>query len=440
MRIKQGFSLCMALLLALLLCAPALAADDGDTLTLEQRLNTFMEEYGLTEENFSVCYYDTVTGEEFRFNDTTFMFAASTYKLPLNMYYYEMEQNGQIESDALIGETTLADAHYQSMVFSDNDISVQLLYGLGSFRSYKDAMRTYFSMSDDQIDSSYYSGNYYCTAMMLDALKYLYEHQEQFEELIGYMKQAQPNAYFRASRTDYEIAHKYGYFILEVPADESASADASAAAGSQPEAGTSVGAASEIDAVDDSELDDAPGIEPDPDPEAEAAAASEGEVESAEAEPDAVNEALVLNDVGIIYTPQPFLLAVYSTGAADAEFMISRVCELFIDYNLEQYQLLPEQTQQEEADAAEQSGEEVEVSDDESALPSADDPETDLEMQPDEELPSAEPDEADAADESPAEQDTDFPLIWAIAGLCVVCGICICILILAKQRGVKAGK
>lgn len=75
----------------------------------------------------------------------------------------------------------LADAHYQSLVWSNNDVSIAMLYNLGSFRTYKELMRKYFTMEDSQITSAYYADNNYFTAMMLDALRYLYERRDQFD-------------------------------------------------------------------------------------------------------------------------------------------------------------------------------------------------------------------------------------------------------------------
>ena len=65
-----------------------------DGQTLEEVVLTYMEQRGLNGENFSLSYYNTVTGEAYAYNDTRMMVAGSTYKLPLNMYYYEMERDG----------------------------------------------------------------------------------------------------------------------------------------------------------------------------------------------------------------------------------------------------------------------------------------------------------------------------------------------------------
>ena len=250
----------------LLVLSLSLAVSAGALEELEVLLTEFRVEYGLNENNFSLCYRDTVTGEEYRFNDTAFLFAASTYKLPLNLYYYEQEQAGTLSPSAPVGGVPLSRAHYQSLVWSDNEVSHNMIYNLGSFRTYKEKMRKYFTMDDADIPYTYYSGNYYCTAMMLDTLQYLYERQENFPELLDYMKQAQPEEYFARYAGDTEVAHKYGFFY------------------------------------------------------------------------DEEEEVVTVNDVGIIYAPHPFLLAVYTKNAGDGVEVLARVCERLIQYNEEMYQ------------------------------------------------------------------------------------------------------
>ena len=250
----------------LLVLSLSLAVSAGALEELEVLLTEFREEYGLNENNFSLCYRDTVTGEEYRFNDTAFLFAASTYKLPLNLYYYEQEQAGTLSPSAPVGGVPLSRAHYQSLVWSDNEVSHNMIYNLGSFRTYKEKMRKYFTMDDADIPYTYYSGNYYCTAMILDTLQYLYERQENFPELLDYMKQAQPEEYFARYAGDTEVAHKYGFFY------------------------------------------------------------------------DEEEEVVTVNDVGIIYAPHPFLLAVYTKNAGDGVEVLARVCERLIQYNEEMYQ------------------------------------------------------------------------------------------------------
>ena len=214
-RKRHGGALLLLASMLLALTAGVSAADaEPAEDTLEARVAQFMEENYLNEQNFSMSYYNTVTGESYAFEDTHMMVAASTYKLPLNLYYYQQELAGEIAPDALIaGVYRLSDCHYQSLVWSNNVISEAMLYQIGSFQEYKQTMRTFTDMTDDEIDPRYYSGNLYCTRMMMDALKYLYDHAADYEEMLSYMKEASPqNGYFRKYVTECEVAHKYGSF------------------------------------------------------------------------------------------------------------------------------------------------------------------------------------------------------------------------------------
>lgn len=214
-RKRRGGALLLlaSMLLALTAGVSATDAEPAED-TLEARVAQFMEENYLNEQNFSMSYYNTVTGESYAFEDTHMMVAASTYKLPLNLYYYQQELAGEIAPDALIaGVYRLSDCHYQSLVWSNNEISEAMLYQIGSFQEYKRTMRTFTDMTDDEIDPRYYSGNLYCTRMMMDALKYLYDHAADYEEMLSYMREASPqNGYFRKYVTECEVAHKYGSF------------------------------------------------------------------------------------------------------------------------------------------------------------------------------------------------------------------------------------
>ena len=214
-RKRRGGALLLLASMLLALTAGVSAADaEPAEDTLEARVAQFMEENYLNEQNFSMSYHNTVTGESYAFEGTHMMIAASTYKLPLNLYYYQQELAGEIAPDALIaGVYRLSDCHYQSLVWSNNEISEAMLYQIGSFQEYKQTMRTFTDMTDDEIDPRYYSGNLYCTRMMMDALKYLYDHAADYEEMLSYMKEASPqNGYFRKYVTECEVAHKYGSF------------------------------------------------------------------------------------------------------------------------------------------------------------------------------------------------------------------------------------
>lgn len=247
--------LCILMLLQTAFAAYTTPADLQER-ELPELMAEFMAQRGLNESNFSLSYYNTVTGESYAFNDKKFMVAASTYKLPLNMYYYEMEQEGKIDPNTVIPRAgqALSSCHQQSLVWSNNDVSIGMLYNLGDFRGYKECMMKYFTMPREEIDYLYWVDNHYCTNMMMDALRYLHENSEKFSEMLDYMLQAQQENWFRGIVRDIPIAHKYGYF--------------------------------------------------------------EGAV----------------NDVGIIYTEEPFCLAVYTYNTAES--VVAEAAAFMTDYNL----------------------------------------------------------------------------------------------------------
>ena len=222
---KRLLSLLLLPVLVLALLTPCFAEDAVETTSggydiqipsdwaMEDLIGYYIDTYGLNENNFSITVYCPDTGERYAFNEGTFFFAASTYKLPLNMYFYERQAEGVYSDDTYIGGTTLANAHYHSIVWSNNEYSHALIYKLGTFRQYKQLMLdAYGNMEPEEIDSRYWSNNYYCTKFMGNTLEYLYEHIDDFDELIGYMKQALPDQYLKAHSGDTEIAHKYGVF------------------------------------------------------------------------------------------------------------------------------------------------------------------------------------------------------------------------------------
>ena len=201
--------------------APVLAADtaeDGASVagkTLEGLIAEFMQENYLNETNFSLCYYNTVTGEEYCYNETAFMIAASTYKLPLNLYYYDMQLAGEITGDTMITRgASLDEAHYQTLVYSNNELAYSLWRRIGDWPEYKTAMRKYFTMTDDEIPQNYYYDHVFCTRMMMDTLKVVWDGQEQYPELIDYLKIACPGAYFKTylDVDETPVAHKYGSY------------------------------------------------------------------------------------------------------------------------------------------------------------------------------------------------------------------------------------
>lgn len=226
---------------------------DFEHRTLEEILAQFRAESNLSESNFSMSCYITGTKELISFAGDTFRVAASTYKLPLNMVYYDMERSGEISSDRYIDGYYLPTMHYETIVNSNNDMAISMLYNLGSFRQYREIMTQFY---DQEYPSEYYSGNNTNSDYMLAVLWKLYCNAEDYPELLSNLKIAARGQYFQLYQGDYEIAHKYGYY--------------------------------------------------------------EG----------------AINDVGIIYTPEPVLVAAYTENVGYAESKLGHLAELLTEYSL----------------------------------------------------------------------------------------------------------
>ena len=191
------------------------ASEEDAPSGLAALFDDFRAAYNLTEQNFAVSYYDTVTQESYDWNETHMMVAASTFKLPLNLYYYDMQLAGEITGDTMITKgSTLDEAHYQSLVYSNNELSYSLWRRIGDWPEYKQAMRKYFTMTDEEIPQNYYYDHLFCTRMMMDTLKVVWDGQENYTELIDDLKIACPGAYFKTyiDVDETPIAHKYGSY------------------------------------------------------------------------------------------------------------------------------------------------------------------------------------------------------------------------------------
>ena len=209
--------LCACSLPGAMVITPVQAEDQVPFVSLDARVQQFVDEYDLDEDSFSLAYCNTVSGESWQYNGDTYMFAASTYKLPLNMYYYLQENAGNIDPNEAIGMYTLSQAHYLSIVQSDNPSSETLMYALGSYDQYKDLMFETFGSQKYQeeggIDPITYQDNDYPADFLMDVLQYLYHNQDQFQQLLSYMSDPdQSNGFDNDLTQQTTVYQKQGWY------------------------------------------------------------------------------------------------------------------------------------------------------------------------------------------------------------------------------------
>lgn len=197
------------LLAALLLCSPALA--DGAADALDAAVGALFEEYDLSERNFALGFRALSDGTEYWYNADKLFETASLYKLPLNMYFYELEAAGDIASDEPIYGVPLDYCHEQSLVYSNNELSQLMVDWIGSYRQFKDIAFGYTGLDESERGFDYYASGGFTARMMVGMLQTLWDDPETFGQEIDYLKEANPGEYLESGECGLEIAQKYGY-------------------------------------------------------------------------------------------------------------------------------------------------------------------------------------------------------------------------------------
>lgn len=209
----------LVILAALLtLALPALAEGESEEPAIAAALVDYIQSKGINGSNISIAYYNTVSGEEYLWNGDEYFTAASIYKLPLNMYYYEMEAAGEISPDALFGGYRLSFCHQQSLQYSNNELSEAMISGLGTYWQYKTCIAKYGGIPEESFPAAYYASNILNTRFILNTLKILYDGQDGvFAQAVQYLKDAHPGRWFETGVSDSEctIAQKYGWLSTE---------------------------------------------------------------------------------------------------------------------------------------------------------------------------------------------------------------------------------
>ena len=194
---------------------PGAAAPDGPRYDfsdgLEAAVADFMADHGMTEKNFAMAWRDLTDGTEYLFNGDRFCRAASMYKLPLAMCCFDMLAEGSLSEGEIVGGFSVGNALRLAVVNSHNEAAQALRYRISYDRTeYRNALARYSGLELDTLPTEYYTENCMSPRLLLGTLQTLYDRSEDYQTLIGYMKEANPKHYFRHSESETEAAHKYG--------------------------------------------------------------------------------------------------------------------------------------------------------------------------------------------------------------------------------------
>lgn len=197
-------------------------------MSLAKDIEAYFQENGIDHEKVAYCITDLEHNIKYSMNEKDEFIAASIYKLPLAMLYYDKvnegeytldstftysgymhEDAGVISSDYGIGsQVPLSDLLNDLIIYSDNDAGHILYENLGGFKEYKEAMTKY----TDSISENYYTMDNVTTAnTMNDVVTYLYDHKEDYKGLIKNMEEAEPGEYLDRD-TQLSMPQKYGMY------------------------------------------------------------------------------------------------------------------------------------------------------------------------------------------------------------------------------------
>ena len=194
------------------------AADYFFNKNYEQLIGEESWKWKVNPKNIAAGFKNTVTGETRFLNPDSYIYAASVYKIPLNMYYADEIAAGKMSMDTPVGGVKYELLMNSSIVSSNNENAHKLRTAVTwDFREYQDLMldRYFFPRKDErpEIDSIFYTDHYYNQRMVINFLSLLYDKPEIYGYITDKMKEAMPrDSLFKGIDTGYEVAHKYGLF------------------------------------------------------------------------------------------------------------------------------------------------------------------------------------------------------------------------------------
>lgn len=206
------------------------AVEEKEAENIKKIIEKYKEKNNLNQDNFAFFYYNPTTEESYFYNENSYFTAASTIKVPLAMVYYDKINNGDLTPKSTFqydkehyeeGSGTIAALYKpgdsvplqylleQMIVNSDNTATNILKTGLGGEKAYRILIKQYTKI---HLPSEFNESNITSASYSLDVLKKIYNNQDDYKELIEFMKKSSGGGYLKKGITNCEIAHKYGSY------------------------------------------------------------------------------------------------------------------------------------------------------------------------------------------------------------------------------------
>ena len=209
--------LALLLCLSLAVCEPAEAAADGvsvlDRDEMQALLDDYISSHRLNPDKISIGYIYTETGDSFYYNEDTWYYSASMYKVPVMMLLAEKEYAGELTRDTKVMGLKLGYAEDAILTHSNNEFAHMMMAALApSEPECRELYKKFVDLPDDYYDPDFLMYSYFTARFMTGVMQTLYNEPERFPNIIDCLLNAQPEHYFRRQLGEYQIAQKYGSF------------------------------------------------------------------------------------------------------------------------------------------------------------------------------------------------------------------------------------
>ncbi len=204
-------------LFCMILCLPAGAAPAE---TIEEVLLEFMDIYDLDESNFSVSYYNEKNEESYSFNDKAFVPMGKLWTLPLHMYFYEEEINGNFAPEKIdpenlqeltIADKTLEECRYHSMILGDENVSLSMMSHIGTIMQYLQVVNERYGRIDmEELPVEFWDGKVYSVEFMMNCIRLVSAQPERFGDLMANFRMAQKADAFADGSVPYLVVQIRG--------------------------------------------------------------------------------------------------------------------------------------------------------------------------------------------------------------------------------------
>lgn len=192
----------------------------------------FLSDENIPENKISFSYLNVGNNSLIQFNKVDEKIAASTYKLPLNMLVTDLVNAGQLTVDdnvkiRNIGYDTQAEVN-SFIKYNGAEVSVKNLQKLSITDSHNLASHMLFTLFGNQenayrqmekygvakgtIETIRRKDNATTSDFMIKVLKYLWDNQQNYQDIMVYLKNATPNQYYELYLKEVDILHKYGFY------------------------------------------------------------------------------------------------------------------------------------------------------------------------------------------------------------------------------------